>query len=77
MIVGPVAGHSEMEPAYMQATKACLANAKEKICFDRFHVAKYLGDGVDKVRRQEHKELRKNGNEMWTGSKHMWLKSNL
>ncbi len=65
----------DMWPAYIQATKACLANANEKICFDRFHVAKCLGDAVDKVRRQEHKELRKSGNQILTGSKYMWLKS--
>ncbi len=60
-----------MWPAYIHATHACLPHADEKICFDRFHVSKHLGD---KVRRQEHKELRKSGNEMLTGSKYMWLK---
>ncbi len=65
----------DMWPAYIHATHACLPHADEKICFDRFHVSKHLGDGVDKVRRQEHKELRKSGNEMLTGSKYMWLKS--
>ncbi|MCY4158324.1 MAG: transposase [Bacteroidetes bacterium] len=40
-----------------------------------FHVAKCLGNAVDKVRRQEHKELRKSGNQILTGSKYMWLKS--
>jgi len=64
-----------MWPAYIQATKACLINANEKICFDRFHVVKCLGDAVDRVRRQEHKELRKSGNQMLTRSKYMWMKS--
>ena len=65
----------DMWPAYIRATKASLPNAAEKICFDRFHVAKYLGEAVDKVRRQEHKELRAEGNQMLTGSKYTWLKS--
>ena len=28
-----------------------------KIAFDRFHVAKHLGDAVDKVRREEYRTL--------------------
>ena len=30
--------------------------AAEKIVFDKFHVAKHLGEGVDKVRRADNKE---------------------
>ena len=65
----------DMWPAYIRAVEEGLPNAAEKICFDRFHVAKCLGEAVDKVRRQEHKELRKEGNQMLTGSKYTWLKS--
>ncbi|MYD56022.1 MAG: ISL3 family transposase [Rhodothermaceae bacterium] len=65
----------DMWPAYIRASEDSLPNAAEKICFDRFHVAKCLGEAVDKVRRQEHKELRKEGNQMLTGSKYTWLKS--
>jgi transposase len=28
-----------------------------EIVFDRFHISKYLNEGVDKVRREEHREL--------------------
>ena len=52
----------DMWPAYIRATEDDLPHAAEKICFDRFHVAKYLGDAVDKVRRLEHKMLRNEGN---------------
>ena len=31
--------------------------------FDKFHVAKHLGEAVDKVRRKEHKELREEGDD--------------
>ena len=65
----------DMWPAYIRAVEESLPNAAEKICFDRFHVAKCLGEAVDKVRRQEHKELRKEANQMLTGSKYTWLKS--
>ncbi|QYZ67065.1 MAG: hypothetical protein HPY30_14425 [Gammaproteobacteria bacterium (ex Lamellibrachia satsuma)] len=39
---------------------------------DKFHIAKYLGDAVDKVRRQEHKALLQLGNDMLKGSKYTW-----
>ena len=38
-----------------------------KIVHDKFHVARYLGEAVDKVRRSEHRELRKEGESPLTG----------
>lgn len=35
--------------------------------FDKFHVSKHLGEAVDKVRRQEHKQLRAAGDERLPG----------
>jgi transposase len=43
------------------------------IVHDRFHVSKYLNDGVDKVRRQEHKELLAQGDETLKGTRQLWL----
>lgn len=43
------------------------------IVYDRFHIAKYLGDAVDKVRRAEHKELMKSGDERLKGSRYSLL----
>jgi len=45
------------------------------IVFDRFHVKKHLGEAVDKVRRQEHRELSSAGNLILKGSKCLWLKT--
>ena len=42
---------------------------------DKFHIAKLLGEAVDKVRRQEHKVLQANGLKDLTGTKHVWLTS--
>jgi len=50
-----------MWPAFINATLACVPEAENKIAFDKFHVAKYLGDAVDKVRREEHKMLMRQG----------------
>lgn len=63
----------DMWPAFINATLECLPNAEAKIAFDKFHVAKYLGDAVDKVRRQEHKALLSNGRDDLKGSKYCWL----
>ncbi|MCU7912559.1 MAG: transposase [Candidatus Thiodiazotropha sp. (ex Lucinoma aequizonata)] len=57
----------------MNATLESLPGAEEKIAFDKFHVAKYLGEGVDKVRRQEHKVLMSEGYEDLKWSKYDWL----
>jgi len=43
------------------------------IVHDKFHVSKYLGEAVDKVRRQEHKQLMAEGDETLKGSRQLWL----
>jgi len=63
----------DMWPAFIHATLESLAEAENKIAFDKFHVAKYLGEAVDNVRRQEHKVLMSEGYEDLKGSKHDWL----
>jgi len=63
----------DMWPAYINATRAHVPGADEKIAFDRFHVSKLLGDAVDKVRRQEHKHLSGQGIDDLKGSRHVWL----
>ena len=61
----------DMWPAFMSAAKACLPQAG--IVHDRFHVAKYLGEAVDAVRKQEHRNLA--GDSPLTGSKWAWQKT--
>jgi transposase len=43
------------------------------IVHDKFHVSSYLGEAVDKVRRQEHKELLAQGDETLKGTRQLWL----
>jgi transposase len=62
----------DMWPAFINATLESIPGAEEKIAFDKFHVAKYLGDAVDKVRRQEHKALMEEGRDDLKGSKYQW-----
>lgn len=44
-----------------------------EIVHDKFHVSKYLGEAVDKVRRQEHRELKAEGDDRLTGLRQMLL----
>lgn len=44
-----------------------------EVVHDKFHVSKYLNEAVDKVRRQEHKELLAQGDATLTGSRQLWL----
>lgn len=63
----------DMWPAYINTTLEAIPGASEKIAFDKFHVAKYLGAAVDKVRKQEHRALQQQGDSVLTGSKYRWL----
>jgi transposase len=48
----------DMWTPYVDATRAQVPDADAKIVFDRFHCAKHLNEGVDRVRRAEQRELR-------------------
>lgn len=61
----------DMSAAYAAAVRARLPRAA--IVHDRFHVSKLLGEAVDKVRRNEHKELLANGDERLVGTRYLWL----
>ncbi len=63
----------DMWPAYIKACKAQVPQANEKMVFDRFHIMQQIGRGVDRVRKQEHKELLQEGDSPLTGSKYLWL----
>lgn len=63
----------DMAPSYINATLEHIPGARKKIAFDKFHVAKLLGEAVDKVRRWEHKLLLDQGRKDLTGTKHAWL----
>lgn len=64
----------DMWGPYIASTRWYVPDPDMKICFDRFHVSKLLGDAVDKTRREENRELRKVGDTSLTGTKHILLK---
>ena len=61
----------DMWPAFANSIETNVPQAE--IVHDRFHISKHLNDGVDKVRRQENKNLVKEGDERLKGTKHSWL----
>lgn len=65
----------DMWEPYIQATRAKVPEAAEKIVFDRFHIMGHVGKAVDTVRKQEHRALMASGDETLKGSKYLWLYS--
>ena len=43
------------------------------VVHDKFHISKHLNEAVDKVRRKEHKALKKEGDDTLAASKNSWL----
>lgn len=65
----------DMWPAYINAVTKHVANASEKIAFDKFHIARYLSDAVDMVRKQEHRELLSRDDDRLKRTKYLWLQN--
>jgi transposase len=65
----------DMWAPYIASTRQHVPEADAKIVFDKFHVAKHLGDAVDQVRRQENRELRAEGDERLVKTKYWWLQN--
>jgi transposase len=62
------------EPS-INAVRETIEGADQKICFDRFHVAAYVGKAMDKIRATEHRELGRLGSCPLTRTKHDWLRT--
>ena len=65
----------DMSKAYIHAVLDRLPDGQGKIVFDRYHLMGHMGKAVDKVRKEEHARLSKNGDSPLTGSKYIWLYS--
>jgi transposase len=60
---------------YLASMREHVPGAEDKLVFDRYHLMKHLVQAGDKVRKQEHRELKKEGLELLTGTKYLWLYS--
>jgi len=65
----------DMHQPYVRSTQEHVPDADGKIAFDKFHVAKHLGEGVDRVRRQENKGLSLWGDNRLKRTKYLWLRN--
>jgi transposase len=63
----------DMWVAFMNARLRVLPEADT--VHDRFHIAKYLNDAVDKTRRAENRALRKENDASLHQTKYLWLKA--
>jgi transposase len=64
----------DMWDPYIASVQQHLPDADGKIVFDKFHIAKHLGEAVDQVRRTEHKTLKAAGDDRLTGTRYDWLR---
>jgi transposase len=65
----------DMWGPYVNATKTYVPDAESRIVFDKFHIAKNLGDAVDQVRKKENRGLRERGDTRLVGTKYLWLRN--
>lgn len=64
----------DMWDPYLASLRKHLPEAGQKIVFDKFHIAKHLGEAVDRVRRRENRTLRAAGDDRLTGTRYDWLR---
>lgn len=65
----------DMWDPYVSSVGEHVPGANGKIVFDKFHIARHLGDAVDKVRRKENKLLKAAGDDRLAGTRYEWLKN--
>ena len=63
----------DMSKPFVNAVLALVPGGEKKTCFDEFHVASHLGDGVDRVRKSEHRALTAEGDTTLVKTKYLWL----
>lgn len=61
----------DMSQAFENSVRENVPHAD--IVHDKFHISKHLNEAVDKVRRQEHKVLKQEGDDRLKGTKQLWL----
>ncbi|EPK3284977.1 TPA: ISL3 family transposase, partial [Serratia marcescens] len=62
----------DMNAGYIRAARIHLPSAVEKIAFDRFHVARQLGEVVDKTRQNEHPRISADSRRQAKGTRFLW-----
>jgi transposase len=63
----------DMWDPYIASTVAHVPGGRWKIVFDRFHIMKHMNEAVDTVRKEEHRLLMEDQNDILKGTKFLWL----
>jgi transposase len=65
----------DMWDPYATSVREHVQEGDKKIIYDKFHIAKHLGQAVDKVRRKENRTLPAAGDDRLTGTRYDWLRN--
>ena len=65
----------DMCQACINACSQCVPRGQDKMVFDRFRIMRQMLEAVDAVRKREHRELQRQGDNRLARSKHLWLYS--
>ncbi len=60
---------------YLASIREHVPESGEKLVFDRYHLMTHMVKAVDTVRKQEHRQMKGEGNDLLTGTKYLWLYS--
>ena len=63
----------DMWAPFLEATRACVPGADDKICHDPFHLVAHMNQAVNDVRKAEHREQAKQGDQTLAGTRQWWL----
>jgi len=65
----------DMWDPYVKSVQEHLPESTHKIVCDKYHIARHLGEAVDRIRRREQKGLKAEGDHRLTGTKYQWLRN--
>jgi transposase len=72
-LAGVEAVAMDMWEPYFRSTARHVPEAAAKIVYDPFHVVQHMNEAVNTVRKQEHRRLLAQGDEVLKGTRSLWL----
>ena len=72
-LAGVEAVAMDMWEPYVQSTLSHVPGAASKIVHDPFHLVKYMNEAVNEVRKEEHRRLQAQGDDLLKSTRQLWL----
>jgi transposase len=72
-LAGVEAVAMDMWEPYVQSTLSHVPGAAGKIVHDPFHLVKYMNEAVNEVRKNEHRRLQAQGDDILQNTRQLWL----